>query len=86
MLIPEKGPIGNFCQSSAEQKEDKPIKKNSQTALENAISECVIKIKKLTLEPAEKVDMLRASLPKLYDQAGWELKPYLLKHLIQKYA
>lgn len=65
---------------------DKPIKKNSQIALEEAIEITVTKIKKLTLEPAEKLEILRASLPKIYDQAGWELKPYLLKHLIQKYA
>lgn len=65
---------------------DKPIKKNSQISLENAISECVTKIKKLTLEPEQKTDMLKATLVKIYDAAGWELKPYLLKHLIQQYA
>jgi len=30
--------------------------------------------------------MFKAAMPKIYDAAGWELKPYLLKHLIQKYA
>jgi len=65
---------------------DKPIKKNSQTALENAIIETVSKVKRLTLEPVEKIEMLRNAFPKIYDAAGWELKPYLLKHLIQKYA
>jgi len=65
---------------------DKPIKKNSQMALEEAISITVNKIKKLTLEPEQKTEMLKATLVKIYDAAGWELKPYLLKHLIQQYA
>lgn len=65
---------------------DKPIKKNSQPALEIAIDTAVSKIKKLSLEPDQKLEMLKSTLPKIYDQAGWELRPYLLKHLIQKYA
>lgn len=65
---------------------DKPIKMNSQPALELAIDNVVSKIKKLNLEPDEKIEMLKTALPKIYDQAGWELRPYLLKHLIQKYA
>jgi len=65
---------------------DKPVKKNSQLSLESAIQTVVSNIKKLPLEPADKIDMLRSALPKIYDQAGWELRPYLLKHLIQKYA
>jgi len=65
---------------------DKPIKKNSQTSLEIGIEAIVLKIKKLYLEPEEKKEILKSALSKIYDQAGWELKPYLLKHLIQKYA
>lgn len=64
---------------------DKPIKKNSQIALEEAVFVAASKIKKLTLEPEQKTEMLKSTLVKLYDQAGWELKPYLVKHLIQKY-
>lgn len=64
----------------------KPIKKNSQISLETAIDSVVSKIKKLPLDPPQKQDMLRTALPKIYDQAGWQLTPYLLKHLIQKYA
>lgn len=64
---------------------DKPIKKNSQIALEDAVFNAASKIKKLTLEPDQKTEMLKSTLIKLYDQAGWELKPYLVKHLIQKY-
>lgn len=64
---------------------DKPIKKNSQIALEDAIENAVLKIKKLTLEPDQKLEMFKATIPKIYDAAGWELKPYLLKHLTQKY-
>lgn len=65
---------------------DKPVKKNSQLSLESAITTIVSNIKKLPLEPDQKVEMLKVALPKIYDQAGWELRPYLLKHLIQKYA
>lgn len=65
---------------------DKPIKKNSQPALEIAIENTISKIKRLSLDPSQKVDMIRVALPKIYDEAGWELRPYLLKHLIQKYA
>lgn len=64
---------------------EKPIKKNSQIALEEAIENAVLKIKKLTLEPTEKLEMFKATIPKIYDAAGWELRPYLLKHLTQKY-
>lgn len=65
---------------------DKPIKKNSQSALENGIEITVSKIKKLNLEPAQKTELLTTSLRLIYNQAGWELRPYILKHLIQKYA
>lgn len=65
---------------------DKPIKKNSQPALEIAIENTISKIKRLSLDPEQKTDMIRVALPKIYDEAGWELRPYLLKHLIQKYA
>ena len=61
------------------------IKKNSQIALENAIDYTIINIKKLNLEPDEKKEMIKISIPKIYENAGWELKPYTLKHLIQKY-
>lgn len=65
---------------------DKPIKKNSQTELEIGVISIVLKIKKLSLEPEEKKEILKIALPKIYDQAGWQLTPYLLKHLINKYA
>lgn len=64
---------------------DKPIKKNSQIALEEAVFIAASKIKKLNLESDQKTEILKSTLVKLYDQAGWELKPYLLKHLIQTY-
>jgi len=62
------------------------IKRNSQPALESAIEFTISKIKNLHLEPEEKTEMIKIALPKIYDTAGWELRPYTLKHLIQKYA
>ena len=62
------------------------IKRNSQPALESAIEKTIFKIKKLNLEPSQKLEMIEIAIPKIYDNAGWELKKYTLKHLIQKYA
>lgn len=62
------------------------IKRNSQPALESAIENTISKIKILNLEPHQKLEMIEIAIPKIYDEAGWELRKYTLKHLIQKYA
>lgn len=65
---------------------DKPVKKNSSPALESAVNEVVRKIDKLNIPHLDKRELLRKSLVELYDSASWELKPHLLKHLLNKYA
>lgn len=62
------------------------IKRNSQPALESAIENTISKIKRLNLDPHQKLEMIEIAIPKIYDEAGWELRKYTLKHLIQKYA
>lgn len=65
---------------------DNPIKKNSQPALNKAIKETANKICILPIPKEEKESLIRQSITTIYNQAGWELKPHILNHLIKTYA
>lgn len=66
---------------------DKPIQRNSAIALDKAVKELATRIAtKKAIPLSDRKEIFAQSLTLLYDQARFELKPYIKKHLISVYV
>lgn len=65
---------------------DKPVKKNSLTALNTALEHAANQIKKQLLTTNEKRELMFYSFKELYERSSFEPKSHILSHLVSVYG
>lgn len=63
---------------------DNPVKKNSSIALDQAIEEVAVKVSRV--HDQDKPALFEQAVKNIYASSSFELKPYVLNHLKQRYA